>query len=512
VAAPRRAPIESFSGFADTGPVARSAGAAHSSAVMRHSLLLATVLVGWSVNPAAVLGQKDADTIVEPSMKVPRGKQLEWRSAQGRPYWYRLPKVIDTKTPPDLVVMLHGSGGRHFWSFANYPIAGDGGNFRKRDIVVSPDGCTQRGETFEFIQGPKDGEQIAGLISDFKKRFPIGRVYLYGHSQGAFFCYWFAGEHPELVDGIVAHAGNVLDVKHDKLAKQKVAICILHGRADAVVPVDCAIRTEKIYRDEGYTKLKLELVDGLTADSGHWPLPDHVAKMLEWCDQVSTQSAAQAVRTAASELQKQKPDLAIVADQITKARKLLPKADEADKKALPPQLDALQAFVDKVVQLHGGALLAQPATIDPKAAFGAWAPDFVAANRALGDHAEWKKLMAKPRELAARHDKAIEKALKGLEKPTKDSRAAACKCYEDAFLSARGDELRTALLPVLEAAGAAEAAAKERVVAPAKERGDVATAAAKTARERITPPLDELKAAQPALFVTGDEAATDEGK
>jgi predicted esterase len=441
---------------------------------------------------------------------VPRGKLLEWKSAQGRPYWYRVPKTIDAKTPPDLLVMLHGTGGNHGWSFWNYPILGD---FRRRDIVVSPDGVTPgQGDTFNFVQGPKDGEQIAGLISHFKKQFPIGRVYLYGHSQGAFFCYWFAGEHPELVDGIVAHAGNVLDVKHDKLAKQKVAIGILHGRADAVVPVDCAIRTEKIYREEGYTKLKLEIVDGLTEQSGHWPLPDHVAKMLEWCDQVSTQSAAQAVRTAASELQKAKPDLAIVGDQITKAKKLLPKAEEADKKVLPAQLDALQAFVDKVVQLHSAALLAEPATVDPKAAFGAWAPDFVAANRALGEHAEWRKLMAKPRELAARHDKAIEKALKGLEKPTKDSRTAACRCYEEAFLSARSGELRSALLTALDAAGAAEAAAKERIVAVAKERGEVAAAAAKTARERLAAPLDELKAAQPTLFAAADDASADDGK
>ena len=204
----------------------------------------------------------------------------------------------------------------------------------------------------------EDGEQIAALITDFKQRFPIGRVYLYGHSQGAFFCYWFAGEHPELIDGIVAHAGNVLDVKHGKLAKQKVAIGILHGRADAVVPVDCALRTEKIYREQGYEKLKLEIVEGLTEQSGHWPLPVQVAQMLNWLDQVSTQSAAQAVRTAASELRREQPDLRVVTEQLTKARKLLPKAEDADKKELPPVLDALQTFLDKAVLIHSQALLA----------------------------------------------------------------------------------------------------------------------------------------------------------
>jgi predicted esterase len=214
------------------------------------------------------------------------------------------------------LLMLHGTGLNHGWSFWNYPILGD---FRRRDIVVSPDGLTPgHGDTFNFVQGQKDGEQIAGLITEFKKRFPVGRVYLYGHSQGAFFCYWFAGEHPGLVDGIVAHAGNVLDVNHGKLSKEKVAIGILHGRADAVVPVECATRTEKIYRDQGYQKLKLEIVEGLTEQSGHWPLPNHVAKLLEWLDQVSVQSAARAVRTAASALCGQNPDLGVVYEQVAK--------------------------------------------------------------------------------------------------------------------------------------------------------------------------------------------------
>jgi predicted esterase len=444
---------------------------------------------------AAVHAQKEAEAIVEPSTKVPRGKLLEWKSAQGKPYWYRVPEKLDQKNPPCLILMLHGTGLNHGWSFWNYPILGD---FRKNDIVVSPDGLTPgQGGTFNFVQGPKDGEQIAGLIADFKKRLPVGRVYLYGHSQGAFFCYWFAGEHPEMVDGIIAHAGNVLDVKHGKLAKQKVAIGILHGRADAVVPVECATRTEKIYREEGYEKLKLEIVEGLTEQSGHWPLPVHVAKMFEWLDQVSVATAAAALRTAASELQKKAPDLAVVAEQVAKARKLLPKADEAEKKSLPPQLDAIAAFLDKAATATATKLAAEPALADPKAAYGAWAAQFLLADRAFGDHAGWKKAMAKPRETAARHDKVVEKALKGLDKPGKETRAAAAKAYEEAFLSQRAEGLANSLRP-----GPDEAAdeASNRCTAAAKTRAADAKAAASAMAEVIEPLLEELKTAAPQLF------------
>jgi len=444
-----------------------------------------------SIATGLAAAQADGDLVHEPSPKAPRGKRLEWKSPQGRPFLYRLPKDIDGKNPPDLLLMLHGTGLDHRWSFANYPILGD---FRRRDIVVSPDGLTPGGGgTFNFVQGPKDGEQIAGLIADFKKRFPIGRVYLYGHSQGAFFCYWFAGEHPELVDGIVAHAGNVLDVKHDKLAKQKVAIGILHGRADAVVPVDCAIRTETIYREQGYAKVRLEIVDGLTEQSGHWPLPVQVASMLEWLDQVSTQSAAQAVRTAIGELQRELPDLGVVGDLLGRAKKLLPKADPADKAALPPAIDALQTFLDKTVLVHSQALLAGGAALDPNAAFGEWAPQFGIAERAFADHAEWKKAMAKTRETKSRHDKAVDKAIKALAKPSRESRAAAARCYEEAFLAARAEELREALRQALGAAGAAEAASLQQLVDRARERSDAQAAARKSMAARLQPLLEELR-------------------
>jgi pimeloyl-ACP methyl ester carboxylesterase len=444
---------------------------------------------------ASARAQKEAEAVVEPSTKAPRQKLLEWKSAQGRTYWYRLPEKLDAKNPPCLVFMLHGTGLNHGWSFWNYPILGD---FRKNDIVVSPDGLTPgRGDTFDFVQGPKDGEQIAGLIADFRKRLPVGRVYLYGHSQGAFFCYWFAGEHPELIDGIVAHAGNVLDVKHGRLARQKVAIGILHGRADAVVPVECATRTAKIYRDEGYEKVKLEIVEGLTEQSGHWPLPVHVARMFDWLDQATTASAAQALRTAASELQKKAPDLAVVAEQVAKARKLLPKAEESEKKSLLPQLDAIAAFLDKAATATVSKLAAEPALADPKAACGPWAAHFLLADRMFGEHAGWRKAMAKPRETAARHDKLVDKAMKGLEKPTKETRAAAAKAYEEAFLSPRADGLANALRP---GAGEAPDEATNRCAAAAKVRAEASKAATATLAEIMGPLLEELQAAAPQLF------------
>ena len=242
---------------------------------------------------------------VEPGPKAERGVALEWTSAEGRPYWYRLPK--DDKKPC-LVVMLHGTGTNHGWSFWNYPIVN--GTFRPDDIVVSPDGVTPNGGGgFNFVQNDQDGDQIAGLIRFFRSRFEIDRVYLHGHSQGAFFCYWFGGRHPQLIDGYVAHAGNLLQANHPEEAKSRLGIAILHGRADAVVTVDCAISTEKRMRELGYQKLRLEIVEGLTEQSGHWPLAHKSAELLAWLDSVTVEDAASLLGLAEADLESKSPDL-----------------------------------------------------------------------------------------------------------------------------------------------------------------------------------------------------------
>jgi len=98
---------------------------------MRRILLVVVALAGSGLVPA----QKEAKAVVEPSRTVPRGELLEWKTPQGKPYWYRLPKKIDEKRPPDLLLMLHGTGLDHRWSFWNHPILQ---GFRSDDACVRP--------------------------------------------------------------------------------------------------------------------------------------------------------------------------------------------------------------------------------------------------------------------------------------------------------------------------------------------------------------------------------------
>ena len=404
----------------------------------------------WAALGTPTAAQEKAHAVVEPSPRVPKGKVLEWKSKQGQPFWYRIPKQINSQRPPNLVFMLHGTGMKWGWAFWNYPI--EGGGFRGDDIVIAPEGMTPDGRgTFNFLQGKKDGEQIVSLIEMFQRAFPTGNVYLYGHSQGAFFCYWAAGEYPELIDGIVAHAGNVLSVKHSKLAREKVAIGILHGRADAVVPVSCAIRTEQVYREQGYAKIKLEIVEGLNEHTGHWPLPDHVARMFDWLDQVSAKTPRQALAILHSEVQKDPPSLTVLAAACTSAEKTLKSYRGSDRDQITQEVQKWNGLMQTLAAAHAQALEQDPATSSRKLTFGPWAIHFAAAHRAFRGNKTWDKRMKTLSTTAGKHEKTVFKTLKSLAQPDRRSFLQGARAVESCFLADRYEELRNQLKNLIEA-------------------------------------------------------------
>jgi predicted esterase len=462
---------------------------------------VARLLVGSGVLVLALFAQDQPPPKIEPSTEAPAGKVLEWTSAEGKPYWYRLPKKIDRARPPNLLVMLHGTGLKWGWAFWNYPIAE--GSFRGNDVVVAPEGMTPGGEgIFNFTQAKPDREHIAGLITYLKKRLPIGKVYVYGHSQGAFFAYWFAGERPDLVDGIVAHAGNVLgDVKHPKAAKENVAIGILHGRADAVVSVECAYATEKVYKEQGYKKLRLYVVEGLNEQTGHWPLPKQVGEMLAWLDQASTDTARGAIEIALHELAAETTEVSVVVSAAASADRLLKNAKADEKTALGERLAAIQAVVADLVTRHAAAIAEKTDVRKADAPHGSWAAHFRAANRGLDAAPAWQASVKELRQRAATHEKTITSAAAKLEKSGASSLADAVKALEAGFLAPGYDDLLGRASHVAKSGGKAvkaDDAAKLEALVKAR-RADAesgAEAAAAITKEAVGP----IRKAHPDWF------------
>ncbi|HEX5138786.1 MAG TPA: hypothetical protein VFY93_17570, partial [Planctomycetota bacterium] len=250
-------------------------------------------------------------------------------------------------------------------------------------------------------------------------------------------CYYFAGEEPDLVDGIVAHAGNFFKAKLDKGAREKVAIGILHGRADAVVTVQCAFTTFLTYREGGYEHVKLMVVDGLNEQSGHWPLPWHVPRMLAWCDRTAAKSPASAAEAALEELAQEEPDLAAVARAAALGTKLLEKAPPEEARAAADRLDAVRKLLDAAKASFSKALL-QGADAE-SGANGPWAAKLRIAVAAFDE--DWLEGTPGLRKAVARDTKAIDEALKGLAKGSKKSYARALETAKKAFLGAGYDDL-----------------------------------------------------------------------
>jgi len=359
-----------------------------------------------------------------PAATLAAGKTYEGVSPGKRPFWYRVPDP--GPRAPHLILMLHGTGLTYPWAFWNYPI--HTGHFRKHDFVVAPE---SENPNSGFFQGKPDREEVAGLIKLFRKTWPqIRNVYLYGHSQGAFFCYYFAGEEPGMIDGVVAHAGNFFKAKLDKGARDKVAIGILHGRADAVVTVQCAFSTELIYREGGYRNVKLMVVDGLNETSGHWPLPWHLPRMLAWCDQVTARNPVDAAEAALEELAQEEPDLAAVATAVAAGRKLLEKASPEDARIASERLAAIEALLDAAREAFAAALL--PEAGAQSKSNGPWPSQFRIAQAAFGP--KWREAAAALQKEALRHTKAVAEAVQGLAKGSKKSYAKALATLQEAFL------------------------------------------------------------------------------
>jgi hypothetical protein len=139
--------------------------------------------------------------------------------------------------------------------------------------------------------------------------------------------------------------------------------------------------------------------------------------------------------------------------------------------------------------------------LDPKAAYGPWVPHFLKADRAFGDDLEWRRAMKKPRDLAGRHQKQVEKAIKTVGKGGKGAWAAGLRAYEEAFLARDADELRRALAAALEGKPAPEPDAAPKLQAVAGARAQADKDAAKAIAAVVAAALQELETAAPSLFV-----------
>jgi predicted esterase len=269
-----------------------------------------------------------------PEQKAPsaaaKGEVFAWRSQDGLPYEYLVPKSYDAQTGAGLTLVLHGNGLDQRWTFANHPA----GKFRPDDIVVSPDGTTYHPGTRanEFLGERKDAERVHALIGELKKAFTVKQVFLYGHSQGSFFVFYYAGEYPEDVSGVVGHASGVWN--WSKLGKfgHPQAIALLHGTDDANVPYGQSAGGRAAYREQGYPRVHLRTLWGWP----HWPNWEQAQNQLAWCEGTTSSDPARVaacLETLREENVNQGPDFAALWAVAARLEKLAGASQEQVSRA-----------------------------------------------------------------------------------------------------------------------------------------------------------------------------------
>lgn len=162
-----------------------------------------------------------------------------------RPYQTVVPSVAVPGNPVPLVVLLHGytaTAPAQSWYFQLNDVA-----LRRGFVLALPDGLTDSvGSHFWnatdaccnfFGSTVDDVAYLTAVIDDVMKRYTIDpkRIFLVGHSNGAFMAHRLACERSEKIAGIVALAGAVWNDPTKCAPTSPVAVLQVHGTLDAVI-------------------------------------------------------------------------------------------------------------------------------------------------------------------------------------------------------------------------------------------------------------------------------------
>lgn len=160
-----------------------------------------------------------------------------------RPYLFQIPVDYDPARAAPLVVVLHGFGfsGLIQARYLGLDRLVDGRGF----LLAYPEGqLTAQGQQFWNASDAAGGDggvgddvsYLAAVIDDMSAHFHVDphRVYLVGHSNGAFMAQYFACHRPDRVAAVVSLAGGML-VGVDCTAGAPVTLAEIHADTDDTI-------------------------------------------------------------------------------------------------------------------------------------------------------------------------------------------------------------------------------------------------------------------------------------
>jgi polyhydroxybutyrate depolymerase len=157
-----------------------------------------------------------------------------------------VPKSYDGSTAVPLIISLHGytsSGAKQDLYFKLQPLAEQRGF-----LYIYPDG-TKDAAANQFWNatdaccdlravGIDDAAYLLSMIEQVQQKYKVDpkRIYIVGHSNGAFMSYRMACDHADKVAAIVSLAGATFADPARCKPSQPVSVLQVHGTADNVIP------------------------------------------------------------------------------------------------------------------------------------------------------------------------------------------------------------------------------------------------------------------------------------
>ena len=184
-----------------------------------------------------------------------------------RPVVVQLPETLTNPAP--LLILLHSAStsGAHQENYMHLgPVAKKNGL-----IYIAPDGTVNpEGKRFwnasksccnKYMQEVDDVAYINSLINEISAKTPVDpkRIYLIGHSNGAFMSFTFACK-TNKVAAIVAIAG-AMDTESDCKPSTPVSLLNIHGTADKTIKIDGGVLNNFPYTSAKSTVTKVALLN-----------------------------------------------------------------------------------------------------------------------------------------------------------------------------------------------------------------------------------------------------------
>jgi polyhydroxybutyrate depolymerase len=188
-----------------------------------------------------------------------------------RPYGLKVPGGVDDEAPLPLLVLLHGytSNGATQSAYFGLPAEADRSGF----LLAFPDGTRDRlGNRFWnatdaccdfFGSGVDDVAYLDAVIDDIAAKHPVdpSRIFLVGHSNGAFMSHRYACDRPDRVAAVVTLAGMQWKDAARCGASSPVSVLHVHGRNDATIRYEGGSTPKGVY-------------PGAVETVGHWAATD----------------------------------------------------------------------------------------------------------------------------------------------------------------------------------------------------------------------------------------------